>query len=400
MSAPIAPSPSKVVNQTIMTIAFVLVCINLRIIYGGVGPLLPYMKLNPLVLSALTSFPPLCMGLFAPLGATFARHFGEERALFLSVAILVIGVLIRSCGVGGLLAGTVIASIGIAALNVLTPVFIRQNFAASRIGVMMGIYAMMMGLGGGMMAALAVPLYHAAGGSWPIALGSSAIPAAIALVALLPLLGPASRQKITGGPTQPWHWLLKHPSAWSITGFFGIHCLVFYIALSLLPAIYVDKGATPAAAGIYLALSMIGIAVGGFVGPTLAARQRDHRPHILASVGLCIVGFLGVLFAPAATGPLWMFILGSGMGAGLSLPGILFARRTADRHHMAQLSGMVQTFGYLIAATGPAIAAGLHGWSGGWTWPLVFVLALLVFNGIIGLRGGRDHVIGQEEATS
>jgi CP family cyanate transporter-like MFS transporter len=58
---------------------------------------------------------------------------------------------------------------------------------------------------------------------------------------------------------------------------------------------------------------------------------------------------------------------------------------------------MVQTFGYLIAATGPLIAAALHSWNGGWTWPLVFVLALLVLNGVIGLRGGRDHVIGNEE---
>jgi CP family cyanate transporter-like MFS transporter len=262
MSVSIPERRSKTVNQTIVTIAFVLVCLNLRIVYGGVGPLLPYMQLEPLAMSALTALPPLCMGLFAAIGATFARRFGEERALFLSIAILTIGVLIRSFGVSGLLAGTVVASIGIAALNVLTPVFVRQNFAASQIGVMMGIYAMMMGLGGGLMAALAVPLYHAAGGSWPIALGSAAIPAVVALLALVPLLGSTSKPKTLDRPAQPWHWLLSHPSAWSITGFFGIHCLIFYIALSLLPAIYVDKGATPAEGGIYLALSMIGIAVG------------------------------------------------------------------------------------------------------------------------------------------
>jgi CP family cyanate transporter-like MFS transporter len=359
------------------------------------------MQLDPLVASALTAFPPLCMGLFAPLGASFARRLGEERALFLSILFLTAGVLIRSLGPPeALLAGTVIASIGVAALNVLTPVFIRQNFEVGRIGVMMGVYAMMMGVGGGLMAALAVPFYHAAGESWPVALASAAIPAIVALVALAPLLGSDRKAVIIAGPTQPWHWLLRHPSAWSIVGFFGIHCLVFYVALSWLPAIYVDKGATPAAAGVYLALSMIGISVGGFVGPTLAARQRDHRSHILASIVLCIIGLLGVLLAPAATGPLWTIILGSGMGAGLAIPGVLYAKRTTDRHHMAQLSGMVQTFGYLIAATGPLIAATLHSWSGGWTWPLVFLLALLALNGVIGLRGGRDHIIGNEDLVS
>jgi MFS transporter, CP family, cyanate transporter len=385
-------------SNVAVTVAFALVCLNLRIVYGGVGPLLPYMRLDPLVVSALTAFPPLCMGLFAPLGAVLARRVGEERALFISIALLTLGVVIRSSGTSGLLAGTIVASIGVAALNVLTPVFIRQNFAAGRIGVMMGIYAMMMGVGGGLMAALVVPFYHAAGDSWPIALGSAAIPAAIALAALVPLLGAASKPVHIAGPKQPWHWLMAHPTAWSIVAFFGIHCLVFYVALSWLPAIYVDKGATPTTAGIYLALSMVGISIGGFMGPTLAARQRDHRFHILASIGLSIVGILGVLLAPAMSGPLWAIILGSGMGAGLAIPGVLYAKRTADRHHMAQLSGMVQAFGYPIAATGPVIAATLHGWSGGWTWPLGFVLALLVLNGIIGLRGGRDHVIGVEEA--
>jgi CP family cyanate transporter-like MFS transporter len=385
-------SPSRIA----VTIAFVLVCLNLRVVFGGVGPLLPYMRLDPFTVGALTAFPPLCMGLFAPLGAVFAKRFGEERALFLSIAILTVGILLRSIGVSGLLVGTIVASIGIAALNVLTPVFIRQTFAADRIGVMMGVYAMMMGVGGGLMAALAVPFYHAAGESWPMALGSAAIPAVVALAALLPLLGASSRPVSVGGPKQPWHWLLKHPTAWSIVAFFGIHCLVFYVALSWLPAIYVDKGATPTAAGIDLALSMVGISVGGFVGPTLAARWSDHRLPILASIALSFVGTLGVLLAPAATGPLWSLILGSGMGAGLAIPGVLYAKRTADRHHMAQLSGMVQTFGYPIAATGPVIAAALHGWSGGWTWPLGFVLALLLLNGFIGLRGGRDHVIGVE----
>ncbi|OLP62054.1 cyanate transporter [Xaviernesmea oryzae] len=378
-------------------IAFVLVCLNLRIVYGGIGPLLPYMALDPVVVSALTAFPPLCMGLFAPFGAIFAKQLGEERALFLSIVLLTAGIVIRSLGSAeALLAGTVVASIGIAALNVLTPVFIRQNFEPRRIGVMMGVYAMMMGVGGGLMAALAVPLYHAAGGSWTVALGSAAVPAVLALAALAPLLGVSSKPVHVSGPSQPWHWLLRHPTAWSIVAFFGIHCLVFYVVLSWLPAIYVDKGAPPTAAGIDLAVSMVGISVGGFVGPTLAARRRDHRLHILGSIVLSIVGILGVLLAPAVSGPLWSIILGSGMGAGLAIPGVLYAKRTADRHHMAQLSGMVQTFGYPIAATGPVIAAALHGWSGGWTWPLGFVLVLLAVNGIIGLRGGRDHIIGGE----
>lgn len=379
-------------------IAFVLVCLNLRIVFGSVGPLLPYMKLDPLVASALTAFPPLCMGLFAPLGPVLGRKFGEERALFLAIFILTAGILIRSLGVPGLLAGTVIASIGVAALNVLTPVFVRQYFAGPRIGAMMGVYAMMMGGGGGIMAALVVPIYHISGGSWPIALASAAVPAAIALVALIPLLGSAHKPSPASPAGASWRWLLKHPTAWSLVAFFGIQCLVFYVVLAWMPAIFVEKGVTPATAGLYLALAIFAVAGGGFVGPTLAGRSQDHRPHILASIALCIVGLSGVLWAPVETGPLFMVLLGFGMGAGQGIPGVLYVKRTTDRQNMAQLSGMVQSFGYLIAAAGPVIAAALHRLSGDWAPAILFLLALLLLNAVIGLRGGRDHVIDLERA--
>lgn len=378
------------------TIAFVLVCLNLRIVFGGVGPLLPYMSLDPLTAGALTAFPPLCMGLFAPLGAMAGRRLGEARALFAAMAILTAGILIRSCGITGLLAGTVVASLGVAALNVLTPVFVRRNFGGPRIGVMMGVYAMMMGGGGGIMAALTVPIYHAAGDSWPVALVSAAVPAVMALAALVPLLGAPRPPAGSGGAARRAHWLLRHPTAWSLVCFFGIQCLVFYVILAWLPAIYVDKGAAPATAGLYLALCILAVAGGGFLGPMLAARRPDHRRHIVACIVLCIIGLAGILLAPADMGAVWSVVLGVGMGAGQGIPGVLYARRTADQIGMMQLSGMVQSFGYLMAATGPVIAAALHDWRGGWDWPIGFLLALLVFNGFAGLRGGRDHVIGAE----
>ncbi len=396
--APALPDNSVKENRSIVMIALILVCLNLRIVFGGVGPLIPYMHLTPMVASILTALPPLCMGLFAPTGAMAARRFGEERALFLSVVILTIGILIRSSSIPGLLAGTVIASIGVAALNVLTPVFIRRHFAPDRIGALMGVYTMMMGAGGGIMAALSVPVYNAAGGSWPIALGVAALPSALAIVALAPLLGNSARPRAAGDPERSWNWLLTHPTAWSIVAFFGIQCLVFYTVLAWLPAIYVSKGVSPAVAGFFLALCIFAVAAGGFFGPFLAARRKDQRLHITACIALCIVGICGVLLAPAKTGWVWSIVLGFGMGAGQGIPGVLYARRTADHAQMAQLSGMVQTFGYLIAAAGPLVTAGLHGWSGGWTWPLGFVLILLVLNGVLSLRGGRDHVIGDKRA--
>lgn len=373
-------------------IALLLICLNLRVVFGGVGPLLPYMHLTPIMAGALTAFPPLCMGLFAPLGAIASSRWGEERALFLAMFVLVAGIVVRSTGLPGLLIGTVVASAGIAGLNVLTPLFIRRQFAPERMGVMMGLYAMMMGAGGGIMAALAVPLYEAMGGSWPLALAAAAIPAVFALIALLPLLG-GSRRHAGMRPDQRWHALLRHRIAWSIIGFFGIQCLLFYTLLAWLPAIAIARGATPAMAGLGLALCIFAAGAGGFFGPTLAAGRADQRFAILASIVLCIIGLLGVLLAPTVTMPFWIVLLGTGTGAGQGIPSVLYARRTVSHPQMAQLSGMVQMIGYPIAATGPVIAAMLHDWSGGWGWPIAFLVVLLVVNAFVSRHGGRDHKI-------
>ena len=389
-------SPTGPVGFVVL-IAFILVSLNMRIAFGGVGPVLPYMRLDPLVAAALTAFPALCMGLFAPLGAMAGRRFGEERALFLAVLALTIGILLRSVNIAGLLVGTIVASGGIAALNVLMPVFVRQQFPPRRMGMMMGLFAMMMAGGGTVMAALAVPLYGASGESWKVTLGVAAVPAVLALVALLPLLGASSRPDGLGLPVRPWRWLLAHPTVWSLIGFFSIQSLIFYAVLAWLPTIYVSRGAAPAMGGIYLATWLVAVTAGSFLAPTVAARRDDHRRHILLTIAVCIVGLVGVVLAPIGQGLFWSAVLGLGMGAGQGLPGVLYAKRTADHAQMAQLSGMVQTVGYLVAGVGPLIATVLYRWSDGWTWPLAVFVALLVFNAFASLHCGRDHVIAVAE---
>lgn len=375
----------------LVLVAVILVCFNLRVVFGGVGPLIPYMHLSVTTASALTAIPPLCMGLFAPLGPLFSRRFGPSRALFLAMLVLVAGILIRSSGAAGLLLGTTIASAGIAALNVLTPVFIRQQFAPKRIGVMMGVYAMMMGGGGGLMAAFAIPLYVAAGNSWAFALGAAVLPALMALGALLPLFdSKGSVQAHT--KRQNWSILLRSTTVWSLIAFFGVQTLVFYAVLAWLPAIYVGKGTDATSAGFNLAVCIFGVAIGGFLGPMTAARHDDQRLHILVSIGLCIVGLAGVLMSPASWATVWVILLGIGLGAGQGIPSVLFAKRSSGPAQMAELSSVVQTAGYLIAASGPILAATLHVWSGGWVWPVCVLLALLAMNACISLSGGRGHV--------
>jgi CP family cyanate transporter-like MFS transporter len=370
----------------LLLVVFVVVCLNLRVAFVGVAPLVPAMDLDRVTVTVLTTIPPLCMGLFALLGAWVRGRIGEERGLFVAMIVLTVGLLIRSTNTTGLFVGTVVASAAIAVMNVLTPVLVRKRFAPNRIGAMMGLYAMLMGASAALTAAVTVPLYHATG-SWQITLGIALIPAVLGLAALPTQLRVSHIPQPTG--TNAWGGLLRQPTAWAVTGFFSIQTLLFYTLAAWLPVILVAAGADITSAGTAFALCFIGVAVGGLLGPAWPGRNDDHRLPLLATIVFCIIGIGGILLTPASTAAVWSALLGIGLGAGQGIPGILYVRRAANHHQTAQLSSMAQSIGYLVAAAGPFLASALRGGTGSWTAPLIAMLILLLGNAALSPRAGR-----------
>ncbi|MGI5127799.1 MFS transporter [Pseudonocardia sp. CA-107938] len=326
-------------------------------------------------------------GLFAPFGAAVRGRLGEERGLFVAMVVLTVGLLVRSTSMAGLFAGTVVASAGIAVLNVLTPVLVRKRFAPNRVGPMMGLYAMLMGASAALTAAVTVPLYQATG-SWQLTLAVAIVPAVLGL-AVLPTQLRVPRTPAPAG-NAAWGGLLRNPTAWAVTGFFSIQTLLFYTIAAWLPVVLVAAGTDAVSAGTAFALCFIGVAVGGFVGPAWAGRRADHVSPLLATIACCLVGIVGILLAPAVTAAIWSTILGIGLGAGQGIPGILYVRRAAHHHQTAQLSSMAQSIGYLAAATGPFLAAALHSATGSWTAPLIAMVILLLGNAALSPRAGRN----------
>ncbi|MEV7503302.1 MFS transporter [Streptomyces sp. NPDC093018] len=374
----------------LLVVGFVLMSLNTRVAFGQIGSLAPLAGFSPALVSLLGLLPPLCMGVFAPLAAV-ARRSGEERALCWAGAVLVVGDVLRMLGLPGLIAGTVVVGAATAVVNVLIPVLVRKRFPRGRVGTMMGVYALSMGVGSALVAALVVPVAQATGG-WRPAVGLAVVPAVLAAVGMTPQLrhrpprpAPAARTERGGLPR-----VARTAVAWSLTAFFGIQTLVFYTTLAWLPSILVQAGLGRSAAGSGQALLICGIAVGGFVAPVLAARRADQRPHILGTVLVCVAGLTGLLLAPGATSMVWVAVLGAGLGAGQALPGVLYAHRGSDHDQVAALSTMAQTCGFLLAATGPVLAAALHAATGSWTAPLAALVAALLVCAPAGMRAGHD----------
>ncbi|MGE3913833.1 MAG: MFS transporter, partial [Chloroflexota bacterium] len=349
----------------------ILVALTMRQAVAGVPPILTDLGLDPTQASLMVGIPVLCFSLGALAGPALRARLGEEQAIFAVLVTLLSGLLLRAFWPSwALLPGTIMAGLSIAVLNVLLPSLVKRRFP-NRIGVMMAAYTMAMATGASLGSGLTVAVMRAAGGSVTAALGVWAIPAIVAVAAWLPQVRVHSRRG-THAAQRRRIAVWRYPLAWHVLAFMGMQSLLYYGPLSWLPAIYRDRGIDAAQAGLLLmAYNGLGI-LGNLTAPIIAARLRDQRPAVAASLSLTMVGLLGVLLAPDSTSLVWVIIMGVAQGSSLSLALLLIVLRAPDPDTAAQLSGMAQSGGYLIAASGPLLMGLIHGVTDSWTLPLLF----------------------------
>ena len=156
----------------------------------------------------------------------------------------------------------------------------------------------------------------------------------------------------------------------------GLQSTTFYIMVAWLPSIATSQGASAALGGWYLfAYQAIGI-LAGLGLPAVLHRAGTPRAGILVSAPL-VVACLGIITLPAAL-PAWVLLAGISSGSALvyALTRISLAARTSA--HATRLSGMAQSIGYLVAASGPVVVGWLRDSTGSWTPALAFVAGLAV----------------------
>jgi CP family cyanate transporter-like MFS transporter len=133
-------------------------------------------------------------------------------------------------------------------------------------------------------------------------------------------------------------------------------------------------------------MQFAGAAPGFVLGP-IVARARNQTGIAIAVSGLTGLGLAGLLLAPGWA-VLWVVSFGIGTGAGVALALMFMSLRATTPHQAATLSGMAQSVGYLMAASGPPIAGWLHDAFGGWSVPLasgvVLSLAVATAGGLAG----------------
>lgn len=379
----------------LLTLAVVLTALNLRPAITSVGPLLGEMR-GSLGASAtwaglLTTLPGLC---FAAAGLTapwLSRRIGLGHSISIALGVLSVGLLVRVLdGPFVVIGGTLIATAGIALINVLIPVVIKGSFPA-QVGLMTGIYTAAL-QGGGALGSAVTPTLDDAFGGWRFGLGGWAALAVLALAVWLVAARRLNRVTADDRPKGEGRSLLRNRLAWTVTLFFGCQGFLAYIMMGWLPEVFIDSGVSKSDAGLLLGLvSVIAVPISLFLAP-MAARSKTQSGYILALGVLGMAGVIGLLLAPAASPLLWSVLVGLGMSV-FSLALTVIALRARNAEDTARLSGMVQGFGYLLAGVGPFLFGLLHDLTAGWTAPWLMVLAVYLVQMVVGALAGRDRYV-------
>jgi len=386
------PEAHRAAGTGLILLGVILIAANLRLTVSATGALLDQLgaglHLSAPVQSLLTAIWPLAFAVGGISGSWLARKYTAGTVIAAALATLTAGQIVHSLhDTLALVAGSVLAGLGIALANVLLPVVVRQYFP-DRVGQVTGLYAMVLAGGSAVAALVSVPVadaFHAVDAG----LAVWVIPAVIGLASWF-----AARPQRAAHPTNvvdpaaapahlPLRQIARQPLAWALAALFGLQSVGAYVIMGWLPSILGSAGMSHTAAGAVLSvIFFINIPI-SYLVPHLGARMKDQRPMLLALTAASLVGFVGLIVAPASLTWLWVVFFSFGM-ATFPLVLALFPLRGGSPHGTAALSTFSQSLGYLLAAVVPLTFGVLHDATGSWTAPLLVVVIVTVLQGVVG----------------
>jgi CP family cyanate transporter-like MFS transporter len=376
-------------GRTAALLGILLVALNLRSAVAALSPIISQISvdipLTPLMLGILGAAPPLAFALAGLLTPRVSKALGLEVSLVVAVAAMAVGQLARALAPNAeiLLVGTVVTLIGAGIGNVLLPPVVKRYFP-DRITQVTTAYVVLISVSTALPALAAVPVASAFG--WRVSLGVWVV---LALTALAPWivaahahrkavrLARATEEDLGIAPPPGLEGkLFRSRVAWAIMITFTVSSINVYAMFAWLPALLVDTAhVSQAQAGALLSLYAIVGFPASLVVPALAARPRNVGIIIYVAVGCFVVGYLGLILAPAAAPALWVVISGIGpMVFPLAL--VLINSRTRTHPGSVALSGFVQGVGYIIAAASPLAFGALFQGTGSWATSLLLLLVV------------------------
>ena len=306
-------------------------------------------------LGILTSLPLLMFTLFSLFSTRLAQKIGLEHLFTYSLFFLTIGSLIRLINLPLLYLGTLMVGASIAVINVLLPSLIQAN-QPKKIGFLTTLYVTSMGIATALASYLAVPITQAS--SWKGLIILLTLLCLATFLVWLPnhrynhRLAPQTKQK---SQTKVMH----NKQVWAVIVFAGFQSLLFYTAMTWLPTMAIHAGLSSHEAGLLTSIfSLISIPFSMTIPSLTTSLSTRNRQLMLTLVSLAGVVGISMLFFPINSFIYWLTIhllIGTATSALFPYLMVNFSLKTSAPEKTAQLSGLSQTGGYILAAFGPTL---------------------------------------------
>lgn len=382
---------------TLTVIGILLMSATLRAPITVLSPLIGNIRgetgIGNAMAGMLTTLPLLAFSVLSLLAPKMARRFGTEWTLFTGLILITIGLIVRYFNpVWMLFVGTALVGVGIALGNVLLPSLVKRDFQ-HHLGIMTGAYAVVMNGMAGLASGISIPLSSGVGLGWRGALSIWVIPTFIVLLIWIPLLKQPKPSLSTN--RHPKRSLWSSSLAWQVTFFMGLQSLFFYITIAWMPDILQTKGFSEAASGWILSSMQFVSLPATFIIPIMAARFHTQRGLVSISMLGLLAGVAGLMVGNQTVTIISVLLMGLCCGAAFSLATMFFMLRARDSETSAELSGMAQSVGYLLAAAGPTVFGLLHDLTNSWMTPLWLLILSAALMWIAGMGAGRKAYVSE-----
>ena len=380
----------------LLLLGIIMIATNLRAPITSVGPLVGTIT-NSLNLTGaqaglITTLPLIAFAIISPIAPKLARKFGTETTILGALILIILGLSIRYLpSISTLFLGTAILGCGIAIGNVLIPSIVKQEFQ-NQSGLVTGIYSVSMNLTGAIASGVSIPLIEKLGWTWNQAFSLWIILAALALLAWLPQLkNKKATPEVNVVDTNNSIW--NSSLAWSVSLFMGIQSFIFYVLVAWLPEMLISQGIPSSKSGGMLSLLQLTLLPTTFIIPIIAEKRPNQKSLVVISFTLFTLGISGLMFSSLAVISLSIIAIGIAGGIAFSLSMMFFNLRTSTPKEAADLSGMAQSIGYILAAVGPFLFGLLHDLTNNWQSSLFLLIGMTIILLFVGLNAGSSKKV-------
>lgn len=324
------------------------------------GPLKSILDINNTVAGFITTIPLIAFAIFSPMVAKISNKAGLEKTLLLAAIIISTGLVLRfHINTYVFFITTFIIGVGITIGNVLLPGLVKKYYP-EKIGLMTGFYAVVMNVGAAIAAGISYPILSSSIGGEKLSIALAVngwIIIAVINIIIYARMSKNSNVSEVKDNHEKVHGYFKYTKMWTIMLSMGLQSALFYCSVSWFAEIMISKDFSPETAGLLLSISQFAQFPSTFIVPIIADKLNNKIIiPVVITVGY-LISLVGMLYTSGNFVLMLTFIIIFALAGGGSFSYVmyLFSVKSRNENEAADISGLAQSGGYLLAAIFPPL---------------------------------------------